>query len=177
MAIREEDSDSEAPEEFTVEQGIQIDEEITKVQKENKARVVREGKERRRQWAQKLTPRSSRPDKSMQNATEMPQESEDNKDMLPDDIVQVLAAREKKIFLSDSEEEKTEKGHTSRKKKLKSSGLEPVILNDIPPPQCLQNSLEFLKKRKLQVPRSYAVLNNSSQALRFISSSGLLNKK
>lgn len=90
----------------------------------------------------------------MQNATEMPQESEDNKDMLPDDIVHVLAANEKyvisktlflfcfyvhvythsrcvtehflllcrKIFLSDSEEDKTEKGHTSRKKKLKSSG-------------------------------------------------------
>ncbi|KAL8117553.1 uncharacterized protein LOC141693371 [Apium graveolens] len=176
MAVREEDSDSEAPEEFTVEQGIQIDEEITKVQKENKARVVREGKERRRQWAQKLTPRLSRPDKSLQ-ITEMPQESEDNKDMLPDDIIQALAAREKKIFLSDSEEEKTEKGHTSRKKKLKSSGLEPVILKDIPPPQCLQNSLDFLKKRKLQVPRSNAVLNNSSQALRFISKSGLLNKK
>lgn len=61
---------------------------------------MREGKERRRQWAQKLTPRSSRPrpDKSIQNATEMPQESEDNKDMLPDDIVQVLAAREKYVM-------------------------------------------------------------------------------
>lgn len=61
-------------------------------------RVVREGKERRRQWAQKFTPRASRPDKSMQNATEMPLESEDNKDMLPEDIVQVLAAREKYVM-------------------------------------------------------------------------------
>ncbi|KAL1809861.1 hypothetical protein DCAR_0729500 [Daucus carota subsp. sativus] len=176
MAMREEDSDSEAPEEFTVEQGIHINEEITKVQKENKARVVREGKERRRQWAQKLTPRPSRPDKSIQNVIEMPQESEDNKDMLPDNIVQELAAQEKKVFLSDSEEENAEKRHTSRKKKPKSSGFGPVILSDIPPPLCLQNSLEFLKKRKSQVPRSYAVLNNSSQALRFISTK-LLNKK
>ncbi|KAJ0097655.1 hypothetical protein Patl1_28817 [Pistacia atlantica] len=33
-----EDYDSDAPEEFTAEQGIQQDEEIRRVQKENKAR-------------------------------------------------------------------------------------------------------------------------------------------
>ncbi|KAM0028387.1 hypothetical protein Hdeb2414_s0019g00551041 [Helianthus debilis subsp. tardiflorus] len=52
--------------------------------------------------------------------------------------------------------------------------MEPVILKEIPPPPCLHNSLEFLKKRKMQVPRSSAILDNSNQALRFLSSSGLL---
>lgn len=177
MARREEDSDSDAPEEFTLEQGIQQDKEITKARRENKARVVREGKERRRQWAQKITPRPSRGDKSIQNDSETPQESDDNRGMLPDDIVKLLASQEKKVFLSDSEEEKTEKGRPSRKKKPRNSGIEPVILKEIPPPQCLQNSLEFLKKRKMQVARSSAVLNNSNQALRLISTSGLLSKK
>ncbi|CAK9185448.1 unnamed protein product [Ilex paraguariensis] len=82
-----------------------------------------------------------------------------------------------KIFPSDSEEDKIEKKPTSKKKRSKTSGLEPVILKDIPPAQCLQNSLEFLKKRKMQVSRSVAVLKNSDQALRFLSTSGLLSKK
>lgn len=110
------------------------------------------------------------------------------------------------VFSSDSEEEKTEVNPTKRKKKSKTSGwgalpskliergfflgqqyllfswlviwrVEPVILKDMGPSQCLQNSLEFLKNRKMQVPRSSAVLNNSSQALRLLSSSGLICKK
>ncbi|CAK9151534.1 unnamed protein product [Ilex paraguariensis] len=180
MSGREDDSDSEAPEEFTSQQGIQQDEEIRKVENENKARIVREGKERRRQWAQKLTPRPSSASDTVQDRieTETHEETQNNKGMLPDDIVQLLAAREKKVFLSDSEEEKVEKKRTSKKKRAaKSSGLEPVILKDIPPSQCSQNSLEFLKKRKMQVSRSSAVLKNSNQALRFLATSGLLSKQ
>ncbi|PWA59731.1 hypothetical protein CTI12_AA388370 [Artemisia annua] len=171
-----EDSDSEAPEEFTAEQAIQKDEELTSIQKENKARVVREVKERRRKWAEKLTPRQPRQNKNIEDAkeSETPQIPE-NKGMLPDDIVKLLAANEKKVFSSDSEDEQSDK--KPRKKKSKQSGMEPVILNEIPPPPCLQNSLEFLKKRKMQVRRSSAVLDNSNQALRFISASGLFGKK
>ncbi|KAG8384491.1 hypothetical protein BUALT_Bualt04G0123200 [Buddleja alternifolia] len=173
---REMDSDTDAPEEFTLEQGMQRDEELRKLQKENKARVVREGKERRRQWAQKLTPRSL-PKKEItkdETETETREVTQDNKGMLPDDIVNLLAANEKKVFTSDSEDEKTEKKPASRKKRQKKAGLEPVILKDIPPAQCVQNSLEFLKKRKMQVSRSSAVLKNSNQALRLLSTSGLL---
>ncbi|KAK9054068.1 hypothetical protein SSX86_025144 [Deinandra increscens subsp. villosa] len=169
MSARE-DSDSEAPEEFTAEQAIQKDEEITTIQKENKARVLREVKERRRKWAEKLTPRQPRLNKSTPESVDT--ESPPNEGMLPDDIVKLLAANEKKVFSSDSEEEKSEK--KPRKKKFKHAGMEAVILKEIPPPPCLQNSLEFLKKRKMQVPRSSAVLDNSNQALRFLSSSGLL---
>ncbi|XP_044488119.1 uncharacterized protein LOC123212933 [Mangifera indica] len=169
----------DAPEEFTADQGIRQDEEIRRVQKENKARVVREGKERRRLWAQRKTPRTSKGDKAMQDLAESEpektqKEALDGSGMLPNDIVEMLAAREKKVFLSDSEDDKAEVKRPSRKKKKKSSGLEPVILKDIPPPECLKNSLEFLKKRKMQVSRSSAVLNNSNQALRLLSNSGLL---
>lgn len=178
MSGRGEESDSDAPEELTSVQGIQNDEEIRKVERENKARVVREGKERRRQWAQKLTPRPTQNDESIEDTKEPEnaQESKDNRGMLPDEIVKILAAREKKVFSSDSEEEH-EKKPTSRKKRSKSSGSGPVILKDLPPPPCLENSLEFLKKRKMQVSRSSAVLNNSSQALRLLSTSGLLRNK
>ncbi|KAH7566493.1 hypothetical protein JRO89_XS08G0171700 [Xanthoceras sorbifolium] len=203
-----EDYDSDAPEEFTAEQGIQQDEEIRKVQKESKARVVREGKERRRLWAQRKTPRPSKGGERKEGEgtqdvaeAEPEEESTANGGMLPSEIVELLAAREKyvashsvfvvctysfkiltkwssliyrQVFLSDSEDEKAEVKHTPRKKKKKSSGLETVILNDMPPPECLKNSLEFLKKRKMQVSRSSAVLNNSNQALRFLSTSGLL---
>ncbi|KVH92581.1 uncharacterized protein LOC112515405 [Cynara cardunculus var. scolymus] len=167
-----EDSDSDAPEEFTVEQAIQKDEEIRTIQKENKARVLRERKERRRTWAQKLTPRVN---KSIQDATEEIETQPENKGMLPDDIVKLLAANEKKVFSSDSDEEKSEK--RPRKKKSKHSGMGPVILKEIPPPPCLQNSLDFLKKRKMAVPRSSAILDNSNQALRLLSASGMFGKK
>lgn len=178
MSGRGEESDSDAPEELTSLQGIQNDEEIRKVEREHKTRVVREGKERRRQWAQKLTPRPTQNDESIEDTKEPEnaQESKDNRGMLPDDIVKILAAREKKVFSSDSEEEH-EKKPTSKKKRSKSSGSGPVILKDLPPPPCLESSLEFLKKRKMQVSRSSAVLNNSSQALRLLSTSGLLRTK
>lgn len=181
MSVRGGDSDSDdaAPEEFTSQQGIEQDEEITRLQKENKARVVREGKERRRRWAQKLTPRPSREEESIEDVKEIEpkQEALDNKGMLPDEIVKLLAASEKKVFSSDSEEEKPKKKPTSAKKRTKRSGLEPIILEEIPPAQCLQSSLEFLKKRKMGISRSSAVLNNSDQALRLLSTSGLLSKK
>ncbi|KAF7136062.1 hypothetical protein RHSIM_Rhsim08G0109100 [Rhododendron simsii] len=275
MSEREEDIDSDAPEEFTSEQGLQNDEELRKVQEENKAReanldtqfcfslllslagavengvfsfggvvicflcnsiaetlayleylslsissihlnalhanllskevecksmadniipyednisngplcrIAREGKDRRRQWAQKKTPRKSPRAENIRDVIEpeSTKESPDNAGMLPNDIVKLLAAREKKVFESDSEgekEETTNKKRTSKKKRSKSSGLEPIILKDLPPPQCLQNSLEFLKKRKMQVARSSSVLNNSNQALRLLSKSGLLSMK
>ncbi|CAL2273676.1 unnamed protein product [Prunus armeniaca] len=177
-----EDYDSDAPEEFTAEQGIQQDEELSKVQKENKARVVREGKERRRQWAQRKTPKKipqpSAGVESVQDApeTETHQESLGSAGMLPSNIVELLAAREKQVFHSDSEDENTDSKSTKKKKRLKSSGVDTVILKETPAPKCLQNSLAFLEKRKMQVSRSHAVLNNSNQALRFLSSSGLLSK-
>ncbi|PSS30782.1 hypothetical protein CEY00_Acc06067 [Actinidia chinensis var. chinensis] len=182
MAEREEDNDSDAPEEFTSVQGLQQDVELRKVQRENKARVVREGKERRRGWALKKTPKKARSHESIQDEveTEGNQGSLENGGLLPNDIVKLLAAREKQVFVSDSEEEKEEKTvkkTTSKKKKPKSFGIEPIILKDMPPPQCLQNSLEFLKKRKMLVSRSSSVLNNSNQALRLLSSSGVLSKK
>lgn len=60
-------------------------------------RVIREGKERRRLWAQKLTPRPTRKGESVQDAVgdETQQESVGNEGMLPDDIVKAIAAREK----------------------------------------------------------------------------------
>ncbi|XP_073128084.1 uncharacterized protein [Henckelia pumila] len=176
MSNGEVDWESDAPEEFTSQQGMQQDEEIRKIQRENKARVFREGKDRRKKLAQKLTPKSLPKGQETGDSTimETHEESHDNKGMLPDDIVKLLAAREKIVFTSDSEDEKTEKKPASRKRRPKKSGLEPVILNDMPQAQCVQNSLNFLKKRKMQVSRSSAVLNNSNQALRLLSTSGLL---
>ncbi|KAK1588484.1 hypothetical protein Q3G72_023817 [Acer saccharum] len=116
--------------------------------------VVREGKERRRLWAQRKTPRSSKRGENKEceriqdvAETEPEKESTANVRMLPSDIVDLLASREK---------------------------LETFTLNDMPPPQCLKNSLEFLKKRKTQVARSYVVLNNPNKALRLLSTTGLL---
>ncbi|GAB4847052.1 hypothetical protein Ancab_026064 [Ancistrocladus abbreviatus] len=171
MAVREDDSD--APEEFTTEQaplslsthrfflfhtGIKQDEEIRKVQRENKATVIREGKERRKKWAERLTPRpqpqpqSSDEVKKHEIETEARRESQINDGMLPEDIVNLLAAREKQVFLSDSdEEEKMEKKTKPKRVRPKKSGVNPIILEDIAPAHCVENSLEFLKKRKLQV--------------------------
>ncbi|MBA0643328.1 hypothetical protein Goklo_027636, partial [Gossypium klotzschianum] len=127
--------------------------------------VRREGKERRRLWAQRKTPRQSTKVEKVQEdvETETDEESQAKKGLLPTNIVEMLSSREKQVFLSDSEDEKAEVNPIPRKKKKKNSGVEPVILNDIPPPQCLQSSLEFLKKRKMQVPRSSLVLKNSNQ--------------
>ncbi|KAI4327522.1 hypothetical protein L6164_019971 [Bauhinia variegata] len=177
-----EDNDSDAPEEFTSEQGIQQDEEIRKIQKESNARIAgkkKEKKEKRKKWAQKLAPQPSKPDENFQDVseTEPQQGSNMGAGFLPDSIVQMLAARDKQVFLSDSDDEKAEGKPTSRKKKSKKSGLEPVILSEIGPPQCLQSSLEFLKKRKMGVSRSSAVLNNSNQALRLLSGSGVISRR
>lgn len=61
-------------------------------------RVVREGKERRRQWAQRKTPRPSaginiNAEEVIETETE--QESNGRFGMLPNNIVELLAAREK----------------------------------------------------------------------------------
>ncbi|KAG1327121.1 hypothetical protein COCNU_01G010550 [Cocos nucifera] len=170
-------SDSDAPEEITTEEGIKQDEEIQKVQRENIRRVAREGKERRRQWAQrKAQPKSSEEHTAEIKKMEQQQEAPYIPGMLPSNIVEALAAREKQTFSSDSEEEINHKP-TRRKKKLKSSGPETVILKDIPPAQCLQNSMEFLKRRKMQVSRSTSILKNANQALRLLSSQGSLFSK
>lgn len=178
-----EDDDSDAPEEFTAEQGIQQDEEIKKIQRQNKARISREKKERRKKQVERLTPRPKPQADAPEGDDEMVEDgagvdearqSQLNTGMLPNDIVDLLAAREKQVFLSDSDEEKSDKKLKPKKKKFKNSGVETVILKEIPPAPCVQNSLEFLKKRKTMVARSPAVLNNSNKALRLLSSSGLL---
>ncbi|KAF3438865.1 hypothetical protein FNV43_RR17140 [Rhamnella rubrinervis] len=153
--------------------GIRQDQEIRKVQKENKARIVREGKERRRLWALRKTPRPIQDVESVQDVTESETHSEPmaSGSMLPNDIVELLTAREKQVFISDSEDEETE---VKPKKKKNPETQDTVVLKEIPSAQCLQNSLEFLKKRKMQVSRSSSVLNNANQALRFLSNSGLL---
>ncbi|CAI0458531.1 unnamed protein product [Linum tenue] len=183
MSNREDsDSESDAPEEFTAEQGIELDAEIRKIQKDNKSRVAREGKALRRKWAERKTPRPSKKgEQGVQDAVETKEDEESvaAKGMLPSNIVQQLAAREKKVFTTESDDE-TPGANAKlppRKKKARGSGPQTVILTEISPPPCLQNSLEFLKKNKMRLSRSSAVLNNSNQALRFISSSGLLSKK
>ncbi|CAN6541750.1 unnamed protein product [Malus baccata var. baccata] len=174
-----EDYDSDTPEELTAEQGVQQDQELSKLQKEHSSRVVREAKERRRQWAQKKTPKKTQKPfaevQSVQDTSEPKanQESLGNGGMLPSNIVELLASREKQKFLSDSEDEKTDSKSTKKKKKLKCSGVDAILLKETPAPQCLQNSLAFLEKRRMQVPRSSAVLTNSDQTLRLLSSSGL----
>ncbi|GER33177.1 AAR2 protein family [Striga asiatica] len=141
MSDKEMESDSDAPEVFSVRQGMQQDEEIRKVQRENKARVVREVKERRRKWAKNLTPKPLPKERSTidesETKTETNEDSQGNNGMLLDDIVKLLAAREKIVFTSDSEDEKVEKRGTSKKRKLKRSRLEPVILKEIPSAQCV----------------------------------------
>ncbi|KAL2348442.1 hypothetical protein Fmac_002442 [Flemingia macrophylla] len=174
------DNDSDAPEEFTTEQGIQLDEEIRRIQRENKARVVLEGKERRRKWAKKLTPRPSKAGEKSEDVsgTEPQEESNTAAGFLPESIVQMLASREKQVFLTNTNEEKDGiKPTTSRKRKSRKSGLQPVILSEIGPPKCSQNALEFLKERQMSVQRSSSVLNNANQALRLLSRSGMVRRK
>ncbi|KAK9091427.1 hypothetical protein Sjap_024604 [Stephania japonica] len=178
--MNSDDSSSDAPEEFTAQQGFDQDRETRRFERENKARVLQEGKERRRRWAQRKTYRASKDDNGnevTETELELHKETPDKRGMLPDEIVNALVAREKQVFQSDSEEENAKPKPAPRKKKPKSSGPETVILNELPPPDCLNSSLDFLKKRKMQVPRSSAVLNHSNQALRLISTCGVLNKK
>ncbi|KAL5704982.1 hypothetical protein ACHQM5_023337 [Ranunculus cassubicifolius] len=183
MADRDSSDDSDAPEEFTAKQAAELDEKIQKEHKENTIRVDREKKERRKLWAQRKTPRSSKKTKRLTESELLEEEDDEEEEqhsakngMLPSNIVDLLAAREKQVFLSDSEDEKIEEKTNSKKKKRKSSGQQAVILSEITQSHCLQNSLEFLKRKKMEVPRSTAVLQNSTQALRLISSSGLLGK-
>ncbi|CAN6825240.1 hypothetical protein F2Q69_00008865 [Brassica cretica] len=167
------DSDSDgAPEEFTQEQAQLEDAELRKIHRENKARVAREKKESRRRLAEKITPRKSRKVDTFDDIEEEEEHEEDpealaNKGFLSKNIIDFLAEREKHKNSSDSEEEEANKEHP-RKKKRKSSGIETVIYKEIPPPECLKTGLDFLKKRKAQVPRSSSILNNSSQALRLV---------
>ncbi|ONK70350.1 uncharacterized protein A4U43_C05F32820 [Asparagus officinalis] len=177
------DSDSDAPEELTAQEGTTKDEEIRKIQRENEVRVAWEGKERRRQWAQRKAPPKLDDDVQRKepptSADDLDQEFTDKEEpqegaiisgMLPSNIVDLLAACEKKTFASDSEEEIVNHKPNKKKKKQKLSGPETVLLKEIPPAQCQQNAIEFLKRRKMRVPRSFSVLKNSKQALRLLSS-------
>ncbi|KAF2578453.1 hypothetical protein F2Q68_00006074 [Brassica cretica] len=157
------DSDSDgAPEEFTQEQAQLEDAELRKIHRENKARFG--------------CPREERESRKVDTFDDIEEEEEEheeepealaNKGFLSKNIIDFLAQREKHKNSSDSEEEEANKEHP-RKKKRKSSGIETVIYKEIPPPECLKTGLDFLKKRKAQVPRSSSILNNSSQALRLV---------
>ncbi|KAF8098951.1 hypothetical protein N665_0255s0027 [Sinapis alba] len=174
------DSDSDGPpEEFTQEQAKVEDAALRKIQRENKARIAREKKESRRHLAEKITPRKSRKIETFQDEEEEEAEPEAlaNKGFLSKNIIDFLAQRDKQKNGSDSEEdEETNKEHP-RKKKKKSSGIETVIYKEIPPPECLKTGLDFLKKRKAQVPRSSSVLKNSSQALRLVTGAASAKKQ
>ncbi|KAJ0252327.1 UDP-N-acetylmuramoyl-L-alanyl-D-glutamate-2 [Hirschfeldia incana] len=179
------DSDSDGPpEEFTQEQAKVEDAALRKIQRENKARVAREKKESRRRLAEKITPKKSRKIETFQEEEAEEEEEEEenpealaNKGFLPKNIIDFLAQQDKQKKGSDSkEEEETNKQHP-RKKKLKSSGIETVLYKEIPPPECLKTGLEFLKKRKAQVPRSSSILKNSSQALRLITGAASAKKQ
>ncbi|KAL0915583.1 hypothetical protein M5K25_016011 [Dendrobium thyrsiflorum] len=136
-------------------------------------RVVQEGKERRRQWAQRKIQFKS----DKESVPEAKVEAPAIRGMLPSNIVNLLAAREKQTFTSDSEEEVVNHKPANLKKKKKSSGPEIVLLEEIPPAQWLENSLEFLKRRKMKVSRSNSVLINAKQALRLLSTPGNLLSK
>ncbi|GMH06445.1 hypothetical protein Nepgr_008285 [Nepenthes gracilis] len=75
-------------------------------------------------------------------------QSDINGGMLPEDIVNFLASREKQVFLSDTEEEEPVKKLKKKTKRPKKSGVEPVILKDIPPAPCLLNSLKFFEEKE-----------------------------
>ncbi|XP_073063004.1 uncharacterized protein [Primulina eburnea] len=124
MSDGEADWDSCAPEELTSQQGTQQYEEMRKIQRENKARVFREGKERRKKLMQKLTSKHLQKGQvtSDKAIIETHEKSHDNKGMLLDDIVKLLAAREKIVFTSDSEDDKSEKKAASRKRSQKKLG-------------------------------------------------------
>ncbi|KAL1188899.1 hypothetical protein V5N11_001012 [Cardamine amara subsp. amara] len=178
--IKDHDSDSDAPEEFTQEQAKLEDAALRKIQRENKTRIAREKKERRTLMAEKITPRKSRKIETFEDVEEEeePEENSEslaNKGFLSKDIIDFLAEREKQKTGSDSEEEET-KEDMPRKKKQKSSGIETVIYKEIPPPECLKNGLDFLKMRKAQVPRSSSVIKNSGQALRLATGAALAKK-
>nr|XP_019707662.1 uncharacterized protein LOC105050138 isoform X2 [Elaeis guineensis] len=116
-------SDSDVPEELMAQEGIKQDEEIRKVPRENIIRVAQEGKERRRQWAQRKPQLKSSTEHTIEvKETEQHQEATYISGMLPSNIVEALAAHEKLTFSSDSEEEIINHKPATRKKKQKSSG-------------------------------------------------------
>ncbi|WVZ77587.1 hypothetical protein U9M48_025440 [Paspalum notatum var. saurae] len=171
------DSDS-APEELTAVQGVEKHEEISKVEKDSAIRITQEGKERRKRWAQRRT--SSKPDKQAQKKVKDKdtKQSEENEEthtmpgMLPSSVIEMLAAREKQTFSSDSEEENVKQKVQKRKKRTKTSGPEIVLLKDARATQHVKSALDFLEQRKNRVPRSNAVLKNANKALRLLSSKG-----
>ncbi|KAL3525744.1 hypothetical protein ACH5RR_014116, partial [Cinchona calisaya] len=78
-----------------------------------------------RKWAQKLTPRPSREEESIEDAKEIEtkQESRDNKGMLPDEIVKLLVARK---FFHQTLKKKTQRKSPlqERRKQKKNQDLE-----------------------------------------------------
>uniref|UniRef100_A0A1J3I8X4 Uncharacterized protein n=1 Tax=Noccaea caerulescens TaxID=107243 RepID=A0A1J3I8X4_NOCCA len=173
------DSDSDdAPEEFTQEQAKLEDAAFRRLQRENTARIAREKKESRRLLAEKITPRKSRKIETFEEEEEAEEKTESlaNKGFLSKDIIDFLAQREKQKTRSDSEEEDANE-EKPRKRKQKTSGIETVIYKDIPPPECLKTGLDFLKKRKAQVPRSSSILKNSGQALRLVTGAASAKKQ
>ncbi|CAD6247812.1 unnamed protein product [Miscanthus lutarioriparius] len=171
------DSDG-APEELTAVQGVEKHEEISKVEKDSAIRATREGKERRKRWAQRRA--SSKPDKKAPKEVEDEdtKQSEENEEtntmpgMLPTSVIEILAAREKQTFASDSEEENVKQKVQKRKKRMKTDGPETILLKDVRSTQHVKNALDFLEQRRNRVPRSNAVLKNASKALRLLSSKG-----
>ncbi|KAL5974259.1 hypothetical protein ACLOJK_030923 [Asimina triloba] len=203
LRMADRDDDSDAPEEFTVDQlsgvykifdvialfvlinpqlGIKQDEQIRRIQRESKTRVAREGKEQRRQWEERKTKRPPRVKSSVEDPERETHEKGQAKGgmlgttvkgMLPIDIVNHLADHEKKTFHSDSEDEAVNHDKpVSKKKKQKTSREGLVLLGEIPAAECLNKSMEFLKKRKGHVSRSTTVLKNPNQALRLLSTTG-----
>ncbi|CAN8328210.1 unnamed protein product [Cochlearia groenlandica] len=176
------DSD-DAPEEFTQEQAKIEDAALRKIQRENKARVAREKKYSRKLMAEKITPRKSSKIETFEDVEEEEEEHEEDsgslakKGFLSKDIIDFLAEREKQKNGSGSEEDVEAGKDIRRKKKQKSSGIETVLYKDIPPPECLKTGLDFLKKRRAQVPRSSSILKNSGQALRLAMGGASLAKK
>jgi hypothetical protein len=68
-------------------------------------RVTREGKERRKRWAQRRT--SSKPDKKApkeveDESTKQSEETDTMPGMLPTSVIEILAAREKYVHFSCS---------------------------------------------------------------------------
>ncbi|PWZ28574.1 hypothetical protein Zm00014a_001183 [Zea mays] len=164
------DSDG-APEELTAVQGVEKHEEISKVEKDSAIRVTREGKERRKRWAQRRT--SSKPDKKApkeveDEGTKQSEETDTMPGMLPTSVIEILAAREKQTFASDSEEENVKQKVQKRKKRMKTAGPETILLKDVRSTQHVKNALDFLEQRKKQVPRSNAVLKNATDMVEIL---------
>ncbi|KAK8965294.1 hypothetical protein KSP40_PGU014182 [Platanthera guangdongensis] len=153
-------------------------EHIRKIQIENKKRVVQEGKEKRRKRAlKKIASKSDKESLPKSSELEAIEDAQAIQGMIPSSIVNFLTSREKQIFPSDSEEEVVIHKPPKLRKKHKSSGRETVLLKEILPAQCLKNSMDFLKARKMKVSRSNSVLKNAKQALRLLSTSeNLLSK-